>query len=552
MAKNAVKKLKYRAFCAKIQNICAFALIEKEKDMNIIPKPHKYDKLGGEFTIGSQTKLFCEEIFAKQAQRFAEMVHESCGFSLTFAENIADAHIIFNKSDECAEEEYTLMIADGLATVAAADEKGCFYAVETLRQLFRLDEKQQNATYNNCYIEDRPKFAYRGLSVDICRHFFPLATLKQIVELMSRVKLNKLHLHLSDDQGFRLEVEKYPLLNSVGSVRSGSEVVENGVRFVDDKPVSGYLTKDEARQLVAFAAERMVEIIPEIDVPGHAVAMLAGYPQYCCEGSVSEVRKKWGISKDILCAGNDETYAFVKDILDEVCEVFPGNYVHLGGDEAPKDRWCNCKKCQEKVAELKLKDFEQLQTYMVEQFRKHLGEKGKTVICWNDGVHGDASEKIISQHWRAKIRQGGAKQANKGRKTIMSPFFKLYFDYPYALTPLKKTYKFNPLRGVRKSKRQNVLGVEGTMWTEYVSTTEKLFFNLLPRMLALSEVAWGTNTGEFAKRCNAYTQLYDKMGLTYFKKATVKVHKRIRIVQRFFRQNPNVELDEQNKNSEKQ
>ncbi len=519
--------------------------------MNIIPKPHKYVKLGGEFTIDNQTKLYSDEVFSKQAQRFAEMVQYSCGFAPSFADDIADAHIIFTYNDKCRDEEYFLMIAEGLATVSASDETGCFYAVETMRQLFDLDSNQQTATYNNCYIEDNPKFAYRGLSVDICRHFFPLDTLKQIVELMSRVKLNKLHLHLSDDQGFRLEIEKYPLLNSVGSVRNGSEVMENGVRYVDENPVEGYLTKAEAKELVAFAAERMVEIIPEIDIPGHAVAMLAAYPQYCCDGALQEVRKKWGISKEILCAGNEDTYTFVKDILDEVCEVFPGKYVHLGGDEVPKDRWCNCKKCKEKLAELKLDDFEQLQNYMVEQFRQHLETKGKTVICWNDGISKHTSSEVISQVWKPLTKRSGIKQANKGRKVVMSPFFNMYFDYPYAMTPLKKTYKYNPVKGVKKSKLQNVLGVEGAIWTEYISTLEKLYFNLLPRMLALSEVAWGTNTGDFTKRANLYVRLYDQMGLTYFQKATSKVHKRVRTVKQFFGKNPNIELDNQNKPNSK-
>lgn len=510
--------------------------------MNIIPKPHKFAKLGGEFTINVQTKLFADEIFQAQAQRFANLVQASCGFLPSFAENIADAQILFTYNEKCRSEEYFLMISEGVATVSAADVNGCFYAVETLRQLFALDAKQESVTYNNCYIEDRPKFVYRGLSVDICRHFFPLETLKQIVDLMARVKLNKLHLHLSDDQGFRLEIEKYPLLNSVGSIRGGSEVLKNGVRSVDETPVSGYLSKQQAKELVAYAAERCVEVIPELDVPGHAVAMIAAYPHLSCEGTEVEVRKRWGISKDILCAGNDETYRFVEDVLDEICEIFPSAYVHLGGDEAPKDRWCNCKKCREKLAELKLDNFDQLQTYMVEQFRTYLENKGKTVICWNDGLTKNASQQIVSQVWRRVHSANGKKQANRGRKIVLSPFFHMYFDYPYAMTPLKKTYKFNPLKGVKKDKAQNVLGVEGTMWTEYVCSEEKLYFNLLPRMLALSEVAWGTNTGEFAKRANAYYKLYDSLGLNYYQKATVKVHKRVHTVKKFFRENPDIEL----------
>lgn len=509
--------------------------------MNIIPKPLKYEKLGGEFTLSSRTKLFSEPVFQAQAECFAGMVEKAYGFRTEFVENIFDAQIIFAFNDKCFPEEYHLMISEGVVTVSASDPAGCFYAVETLRQLFLSNNG--NVTYHNCYIEDSPEFSYRGLSVDICRHFFPLETLKQIVDLMSRVKLNKLHLHLSDDQGFRIEIDKYPLLVGVGSVRGGSETLERGVRSVDDVPVSGYLTKAQARELVVFAAERNVEVIPELDIPGHTGAILAAYPELSCEGTPLEVRKRWGVSKEILCAGNDKVYQFVKDVLDELCDIFPSKYVHLGGDEAPKDRWCNCKKCREKLAELKLENFDLLQTYFVEQFRDYLEAKGKTVICWNDGLTKDASNEIISQAW--KLRCSAKKQINSGRRTILSPFFRMYFDYPYAMTPLLKTYRFNPLNGVAKDSIQNVLGVEGTIWTEFISTEEKLYFNLLPRMLALAEVAWGTNTGDFSARATTYTQLYDSLGLCYNKNAITDSRRHLGIVKKFFKYDPDVEVSNQ-------
>ncbi len=518
--------------------------------MYIVPHPHKTVKLGGEFTLDNQTKVFSEDAFLDEAQRFVSIVENCCGFKLQFAQDISCAQVIFTYTDKCKDEEYFLMISEGLATLSAADKRGCFYGVETLRQLLNLDAEQSEHKCDNCYIQDAPKYEYRGLSVDICRHFFPLDTLKQIVELMSRVKLNKLHLHLSDDQGFRIQIDKYPLLNSVGSTRTGSEVLENGVRSVDEKEVSGYLTKADAKELVEFAAKHNVEIVPELDVPGHAIAMLAAYPQFCCEGEKQEVRKKWGVSKDILCAGNDETYVFVKDILEEICQLFPSKYIHLGGDEAPKDRWCNCKKCREKLSELKLDNFEQLQTYMIEQFRAFLETKGKTVICWNDGVQKGASDKIVSQVWKPLTISAGVQQANKGRKIIMSPFFSMYFDYPYAMTTLRKTYKFNAAKGVKKRNLQNVLGVEGAIWTEYIATEEKLFFNLLPRMLALAECAWGSKTKDFAKRVNEYVKLYDKLGLTYNETATQSRCRNLHRIKQFFKYNPNIELDKQNKSKQ--
>lgn len=286
-------------------------------------------------------------------------------------------------------------------------------------------------------------------------------------------------------------------------MRGGSEVVSDGKRYVDEIPHEGYFTQDELRGLVAYAQERHIDIVPEFDVPGHCIALIAAYPELSCSGKVTEVRKKWGISKDILCAGNDKVYEVVRDILDEICDVFPSEYIHLGGDEAPKERWCNCKLCKQRLSELKLGSFEKLQTYMVECFREHLAEKGRKVICWNDGLGDDANGEIVSQVWwvHGCAKRAATKQINNGRKAIMSATPYVYFDYPYSVTPLKKTLSYNPLGGVRASARENVLGVEGALWTEYVADTDKLFFNLLPRLDVLAECAWGYHTNKFSAIC---------------------------------------------------
>ena len=372
--------------------------------MNILPNPQKSEKLSGSFSIATNSKIYCHSEFAYQAERLADMVYESCGNFLQFTDVIEEAQIIFAKSNTTDPEGYTLMISQGVATVNASTVCGCFYAVETLRQVFSLDKKQEEITCANCYIEDKPKFTHRGLMVDICRHFYGVDTLKQIVDLMAQVKLNKLHLHLTDDQGFRIQIDKYPRLTEIGSVRQGSEVVKGGKRYVDEEPHQGYLTKDDVRELVQYAAIRNIDIIPEVDLPGHFVAALAAYPEYSCTHQVSEVRKSWGISKDILCAGNDESYQFVKDILDEIVELFPYQYIHLGGDEVPKDRWCNCKKCRSRLAQLKLHGYDELQAHMVEEFRAHLEAKGKKVICWNDGVKQSTDVEIVSQVWTVCLR----------------------------------------------------------------------------------------------------------------------------------------------------
>ena len=512
--------------------------------MKILPNPQKLENISGSFYLDGSSKVFSDGAFDKQATRFVELVQSSCDFRLQFTDVIEEAQIIFNHGESCAEEGYVVMISQGVATVTASSEIGCFYAVETLRQIFNLHLKQESVTCANCYVEDSPKFAYRGLLVDICRHFFDVNALKQIVELMSQVKLNKLHLHLTDDQGFRLQIDKYPQLTTIGSNRQGTEVVKGGKRYVDEVPYGGYLTKDDVRELVKFASEHNVEVIPEIDVPGHFVAALAAYPEYSCTGTVAEVRKSWGISKDILCAGNDASYKFICDILDEVCELFPSQFVHLGGDEVPKDRWCNCRLCLERMSDLKLNDYDELQTYMVEQFRKYLETKGKTVICWNDGVTKSTSTEIVSQVWQPFKQRSAARKTKTGRKVIISPFFYTYFGFPYAMTSLAKTLSLNPYKGVKLSARSNVLGIEGAMWTEYIDSVDKLFFYLLPRLDALAECAWGGRKTGFGKRLQKRLSLYETLGLNYNNRATkVKLFGRLTTIKHFFRKDSDVEIN---------
>jgi len=511
--------------------------------MKIIPQPKKFEKISGTFSIEQEDAVFCDMQFRPQAERFAQMVKDSANISLVFTDEIDSAKIIFSKFDKISEESYFVMLSQGVATIKCGGVAGCFYAVETLRQLFYLDRYSDVISCGDCYIEDTPKYPYRGLLIDICRHFFGVETLKQIIEVMSQVKLNKLHLHLSDDQGFRVEIEKYPLLNTVGSVRNGSEITENAKTYIKEEVVEGYLTKSDVKELVEFARLRNVEIIPEIDIPGHFVAALAAYPEYCCTGQIAEVRKQWGISKDILCAGNDRTYEFVSGILDEVAEMFPSEYIHLGGDEAPKDRWCNCKLCRERMSELQLDNFDELQTYMVETFRKHLESKGKKVICWNDGMTKSADISIVMQVWKPFTTKQGAAEANSGRKVIMSPFCNMYFDYPYAMTPVSKTLRFNPSKGVKKECAENILGAEGCLWTERVSSREKLFFNLLPRLDALAECAWGYHGKNFENRLHKRYETYGKMGLTYNARALRSSRRSLRVTRKFFKKDSDVELN---------
>lgn len=509
--------------------------------MNIIPQPLKTVKLNGCFTIDADVVVYCHAEYADEVRVFTDFVSSTCGFQLQVTQNIEEAQIIFNHNARCLPNQYLIMINEGLATITAYDKVSCFYAVQTLLGISVYSKATNTLSLANCYVEDCPKFAYRGLMVDLCRHFFLLETLLKVVDEMARVKLNKLHLHLSDDQGFRVEISKYPLLNSVGSVRGGSEVIRNGERFVDDQVHQGYLTKQDVAHLVSYAAERKIDVIPELSLPGRVLAMLAAYPQYSCVGQIAEVRKKWTPAKDVLCVGNDETLPFVCDILDEITQMFPSPVVHLGGNDVPQDRWCNCKACLQKMSDLHLDGFEDLHRHFVEQVRLHLQEKGKRVVCWEDEIDG-ADDSVICQCMRSRNR--AVAQANKGRKVILSPSSHFNFGWPYSRVPIEKTRAFKPLKGVKKGATDNVLGVEGLLWTEYVQSEEKLFFQLLPRVNALAEVAWGYKGVHFADKCKQRYADYAHRQLACNDKATAKTFflHRHAVTNKFYKFDSDVEL----------
>lgn len=486
--------------------------------MNIVPRPARYVALSGKCILKSGCYIFAEQPLTDCARYFADALSQRYGFVLNMCHNLQDADVHFclpQADSQLASTGYEIDMAHNKVNVVAHSDRQAFAAVQTLLQIFEVGQDSDTLSGDNCHIADYPEFQWRGLHLDVARHFVDIDTVKTILDMMAEVKLNKLHLHLSDDQGFRVEIDKYPEINKVASYRQGTEIVKDGVRFVDDKPYGGYFTKSQLKEIVSYAHQLRIEVIPEIDIPGHCVALLAAYPEYGCRGEGYEVRKKWGISKDILCAGNENTLQFVCDILDEVIELFDSPYVHLGGDEAPKDRWCNCKRCQAKLSELRLTDYNALQSWFVNSVVKHLETKGKQAICWNDGVNNYLDKAVTVQHWKPATLAGTVKAINSGRKAIMSSTFNVYFDYPYAATPLYRTYRYKVVpRGVKKDSRNNILGVEGAVWTEYIADNNKLFFNLLPRLWALAECAWGTNDSfhDFKSRSKRLCAKYSDKG----------------------------------------
>ncbi|MDR1408974.1 MAG: beta-N-acetylhexosaminidase [Oscillospiraceae bacterium] len=384
-------------------------------------------------------------------------------------------------------EGYRLTISQSGAEISAADAAGEFYAKQSLRQLIAGDGE-----IPCCVIEDAPRFPHRGFMLDVARHMTGIEDIKKLIDAMALMKLNVFHWHLTDDQGWRVPIEKYPRLIEIGSVRKGSHFGHESTH--SEEPYGGYYTLDELRDVVAYCAERHITVTPELDIPGHTVCAIAAYPYLSCRGEQLEVGTKQGIYDEILCVGRNEVMEFVFDVLDEFCKIFPGEYFHIGGDEAPKKRWKECPHCQQRMKDKGLANEEQLQGWFNKQVAEFLAKRGKKTIVWNEGLYsGQMGDEVIGQRWfdpcRAAIRF-----ANKGGKVIMSDESNNYLNFPYGHIPLHKTYQYNPLRlGLNKRGKANVLGVEAPSWTEHIRDFDGVCYMTFPRLCAVAENAWSQN-----------------------------------------------------------
>jgi hexosaminidase len=472
--------------------------------------------------------------------------------TLCFAGDGASVRFLYDEALQS--EAYRLVCDETGVSVFASGARGAVYGAATLRQLLA-----RGGDIPHIEIDDEPRFAWRGISMDVCRHFFPVQTIQKLIDVLALYKFNTLHLHLSDDQGFRVESEQFPLLNRVGSWRESSAVKRGRGEEQDGKPHGGFYTKAEIRALVAYAAARGIDIIPEIDLPGHTTAIIAAYPELACDGRATKVATSYGLkdfSAHILCAGDEMVYAFIFHLLSELAELFPAPYFHIGGDEARKSEWHKCPKCQKTIRLENLADERALQGYMLDRVRKHLASLGKQAIIWNDGLADTTGTEFICQHWTPPAIEGDKRTAahlNAGGRAIMSGFRYLYFDYPYAMTPLKKTYEYRILpRGLTDEAKARVLGCECAMWTEWVEDEKKLFFNLLPRLAAAGELFWSdesrTDYADFVKQLPAQYRIWDAMGFPCAKgvekEKAQSLVRRIRTVRTFYKTDAYIELNE--------
>jgi len=436
--------------------------------------------------------------------------------------------VVDGTRSDLGSEGYELRATSKRATVTGSDWRGVLWGVQTVCQLLAADAGP-TASLPAVTIRDRPRFAWRGLHLDVVRHFFPVAFIERLLDLMALYKLNTFHWHLTDDQGWRIEIRSRPRLTEVGSHR-GATPLPHDRHQSDGTPYSGHYTQDQVRQVVAYAAARGITVVPEIEMPGHALAALASYPELGCRGSGYEVATSWGIKSEVLCAGRESTFAFLEEVLSEVLELFPSRFIHVGGDECPKQSWRGCRHCQERRAAEGLRDEDELQSWFIRRIGTWLAARGRRLVGWDEILEGGLAPGATVMSWRGI--DGGVTAASAGHDVVMSPNSHCYFDYyqsrdtaaePPAIgghLPLRQVYDFEPIApAIGAARAAHVLGVQGNVWTEYIPSEEQVEYMAFPRALALAEVGWTPaarrSAAGFEERLRAQRPLLDDLGVNY-------------------------------------
>jgi hexosaminidase len=516
----------------------------EEKQIDIIPKPLSVKKLKGVFKVNKATEIIIagnKQELMTTAEYLSNFIEKSTGIKLQITGQSKKNNTIILQYDnykEYGEEGYSLLATPDKVVVRAATPAGIFYGIQTLLQLlppvvYSDNEKDVGNLEVPCVeIFDKPQFKWRGMHLDVSRHFFPKDFIKRYIDMIAMHKMNVFHWHLTDDNGWRIEIKKYPDLTRVCAWRVPRENwSDNAPPRPDEKPdYGGFYSQKDIKEIVEYAKRRYVTVVPEIEMPGHTSEVFAAYPQYSCKGKKLYVQPgSYWPNEDIFCAGNDSVFVFIKNILDEVIELFPSEYIHIGGDEAIKTNWKKCAKCRQRIIDEGLKDEDELQSLFMERIARYLISKGKKPMGWDEILEGGAPSGTAIMSWRGF--DGGFQAASQGHNVVMCPMYYCYFNNyqeipvrKYHKTgsyiPLLKVYSFNPVpKELADSSRRYILGAQGNIWTEYIKTTENVEYKALPRMAALSEVLW-TNEKErnwidFRKRLITQTLRYDYAGLEY-------------------------------------
>lgn len=485
-----------------------------------------------------------------------EKMHRTADFLATFIKEMTGTEVRVSDKEKSSNaiilavdstmghpEGYKLQITPEKVLLTGGSEAGVFYGIQTIHKALPiLKYGKVAAALPAGTVTDFPRFRYRGFMIDVGRHFFPVSYLKQMIDLMALHNINYFHWHLTEDQGWRIEIKKYPKLTEIGSKRD-STIIDWETKKFDGKPHSGFYTQDEAREIVRYAADRFITVVPEIDLPGHTTAALASYPELGCTGGPYKVLCSFGVFPDVLCAGNDQTLQFTKDVLDEIMDIFPSEYIHIGGDECPKSRWEKCPKCQAKIKELGIKALpkhskeNQLQTYFMSELEKEINAHGRRMLGWDEVLEGGLTPNSTIMSWRGI--QGGIEAARQHHDVIMTPIQRLYFSNPRinkmtGFEWMNRVYNFEPVPAeLTDAEKKFVIGTQGCIWTEWTADSTKMEWQILPRMAALSEIQWTLpehkNFERFMERLPEMLKIYSSLDYGYredvFAADTLKTHK---------------------------
>ncbi len=502
---------------------CQNAQPEKIIDLEpiaLIPQPVSLVKNEGYFQIDGNTKISGSEIFSKEIDLWSSLFENKLNGSKQSTEGNEINFISKNEIEH--ESGYEIKILPDQLVVYAKSAKGIFYATQTLRQL------NQNGTFPCVEIKDQPRFSYRGMHLDVARHFFDVDDVKKYIDLLAYHKFNRFHWHLTEDQGWRIEIKKYPKLQEIAAYRKETLIghYSDQPHQFDGKKYGGFYTQEEIKEVVKYAQDRHITIIPEIEMPGHSQAVLAAYPEFGCVDKKYEVATKWGVFEDVYCP-KEETFQFLEDVLTEVMALFPSKYIHIGGDECPKTQWKESALCQQLIREKGLKDEHGLQSYFIGRMEQFLNKNGRQIIGWDEILEGGLAPNATVMSWRGE--EGGIEAAKQKHDVVMTPTTYCYLDYyqsqneaePLAIggfLPLKKVYNYEPIpEELTAEEAQYILGVQGNVWTEYMPTMEQVFYMAYPRACALAEVGWSPKSTKdyagFTKRLMPHLKRLQALGI---------------------------------------
>ncbi len=517
--------------------VCGIAMaFAASADYNVVPRPQTITLAkSGEYLLDG-TKLVVYPAGNADMERNArflvdyikEMTQINVSSAVQNKKNVK-GNISLSLNQKIANPEgYTITVDKKGVNIAGATAAAVFRGIQTLRKALPIVKGEPSVALPFVNISDAPRFAYRGMHLDCARHFFPLEVVKDYIDMIALHGMNKFHWHLTEDQGWRIEIKKWPKLTTVGAWRSGTVIsrntpIEDGIRH------GGFYTQDECREIVKYAADRYITVIPEIDMPGHMLGALAAYPELGCTGGPYEVQRRWGVFADILCAGKEKTFQFVQDVLDEVISIFPSEYIHIGGDESPRSRWKECPLCQKRIQDEGIKaengqsKEDRLQGYFTKRVEKYLASKGKKIIGWDELLGCDVDQSATIMSWTGA--EPGAKGAKLGHDVIMTPNGVMYFDYyqtkqtwnePLSIggcSTVEDVYQFEPVAAdLTPEQAQHILGVQANLWGEYIAYPSQIQYQVLPRMAALAEVQWmqpqDKNFDEFKARVTRLCDIY--------------------------------------------